>query len=825
MSQAKSHVYYRLLLLILVFNLSLSPVFSQTHEKGDSLEVNALTAGIETRIENIVDATAKANAEKMQRNLALNNQNQVFNALESEVEHAKSVLKQGIDYVETTKELEVVIKLRQSAMEGMHSVNPRYLTLRNLATTTILLTEISNRTENQLKKIKTSSSAVEEIQKNIDSLAAKHELYIIPEDSLARALFYSRFSAMNEDVDEISLHLKNAVDSISRLEFLSNDLKYSLQADVAEIKRMQKDRQKNIKKGVDESFSDSNPDEKSLAMHVIYSGAKAALVLFFYLTNHYISLVVMVLFVIGISAYLNVLKKKFIKAGIYDDLVKNQVIFNHPVAVAFLVTITVYQFFLTLPPIILTAILWTIAGIALSFILKKMLSRFQYKVWLVFFMFGILAHADNLMLVHSVAESWFMVIVAISAAVFGIALVVKRKNFNNKPVLWIIAAAVVFEILSILLLVTGYYNIGKVFLTSGIYTVLTGYFLLHSYKFMKDILRFSEFLKNAEGERDTDRLLDEKNRISAGNYFFFILGWFILISRNSYFFQQSTEPINQWILEPREIGAFAFTIKGIIVFFLIILVSAVIARIVSFLSAAEGTLNMGTKKSGLGSWLLLIRISVITVGVLIAFVSAGIPVDRIVMIISALGVGIGFGMQALVNNLISGVIIAFEKPVNLNDIVEISGQTGKMKSIGIRSSVVTTYDGADLIIPNGDLLSQHLVNWTMGSNRRRYEIQVGVAYDTDLLKARSLINKVLSDNVMVLKNPEPVIWVTTFNNSSIDFVIKFWVAHFNYGFDVKSELMIDIDKIFRENGIVIPFPQQDIYIKTASDTKADDEKL
>jgi small-conductance mechanosensitive channel len=249
-----------------------------------------------------------------------------------------------------------------------------------------------------------------------------------------------------------------------------------------------------------------------------------------------------------------------------------------------------------------------------------------------------------------------------------------------------------------------------------------------------------------------------------------------------------------------------------------------VARIVAFLSAAEGNFYTDTKKSGLGSWLLLIRISVITVGILIAFISAGIPVDRIVMIISALGVGIGFGMQTLVNNLISGVIIAFEKPVNLNDIVEIGGHTGKMKSIGIRSSVVTTYDGADLIIPNGDLLSQHLVNWTMGSARRRFELQVGVAYGTDLALVKSLIKEVLSNTKMILKNPEPMIWVTNFGDSSIDFSIKYWVGNFTYGNDVKSDLIMSINEIFALNNIVIPFPQRDIHIQPEIQNQKAEEK-
>jgi small-conductance mechanosensitive channel len=186
-------------------------------------------------------------------------------------------------------------------------------------------------------------------------------------------------------------------------------------------------------------------------------------------------------------------------------------------------------------------------------------------------------------------------------------------------------------------------------------------------------------------------------------------------------------------------------------------------------------------------------------------------------------VGIGFGLQTLVNNLVSGLIIAFEKPVNLDDIIEIQGQMVRMKSIGIRSSVVSTFDGADVIIPNGDLLSQHLTNWTLSSNKKRTDITISVAYGTNLEKAKSLLLEVLQNNSLVLQNPEPIVWITEFNDSSIDIVIKYWVAHVNFANDVKSALMIAIDDTFRENAIEIPFPQRDLHIKQVNTKESDNQ--
>ena len=225
----------------------------------------------------------------------------------------------------------------------------------------------------------------------------------------------------------------------------------------------------------------------------------------------------------------------------------------------------------------------------------------------------------------------------------------------------------------------------------------------------------------------------------------------------------------------------------------------------------------------MGSWLILIQIAIFSIGISLAFISSGIPVDRLTIIISALGVGIGFGLQTLVNNLVSGLIIAFEKPVNIDDTIDIGGQTVKMKSIGIRSSVVATFDGADVIIPNGDLLSQHLTNWTLSNNKKRTDISIGLAYGSNLEEVKALLYETLKNHSLVLQNPAPIIWFKEFNASSIDVIIKFWVNHISMANEVKSDLIISIDKTFRDHNIEIPFPQQDIYIKQINSKESGDK--
>jgi small-conductance mechanosensitive channel len=217
-----------------------------------------------------------------------------------------------------------------------------------------------------------------------------------------------------------------------------------------------------------------------------------------------------------------------------------------------------------------------------------------------------------------------------------------------------------------------------------------------------------------------------------------------------------------------------------------------------------------------GSQLLIIRVAIITVGVLLAFSVLGIPMDRLTIILSALSVGIGFGLQNLVNNLVSGLIISVERPVNIGDFVEIGGQSGTVKSIGFRSSIISTGTGADVVIPNGAMLSQNLVNWTRENTSRSVDIPVGVAYGTDLEQAIKILEELPTKDERILPIPKPSVIIKQFNSSSIDMQLSFWVKNIAEVSAVKSNIILAIDRAFKNNSIKIPFPQQELHISSLS---------
>ncbi len=182
------------------------------------------------------------------------------------------------------------------------------------------------------------------------------------------------------------------------------------------------------------------------------------------------------------------------------------------------------------------------------------------------------------------------------------------------------------------------------------------------------------------------------------------------------------------------------------------------------------------------------------------------------MILGALSVGIGFGLQNVVNNYISGLILIYERPVQKGDIVEVNNLLGELVDIGIRRSNVRTFDGAEVIIPNSNLTSNDLINWTLSDKHKRLEIKVGVSYGSDPNLVLSILRKVAETNSMIVKIPAPLVLFDEFGSSSLNFRLLCWVLYDN-GLSAKSNIGVEIFNAFAEKGIEIPFPQIDLHVK------------
>ena len=213
------------------------------------------------------------------------------------------------------------------------------------------------------------------------------------------------------------------------------------------------------------------------------------------------------------------------------------------------------------------------------------------------------------------------------------------------------------------------------------------------------------------------------------------------------------------------------------------------------------------------SYRTLIKYFFVFVGFLIALGVLGFDLRNIAIVGGALGVGIGFGLQNIVMNFVSGIVLLFERPVKVGDVVTIEEDWGVIRNIGLRSTIVGKYDHGDLVIPNSVLTSNTITNWTLGDKSIRAIIPVGVAYDSDIPLVMKTLSDIAESNDNVMNNPEPQILFQNFGESSLDFELRVWVGDVGLRLQLITELHHEILKRFRQLGIEIAYPQRDIHLK------------
>lgn len=206
---------------------------------------------------------------------------------------------------------------------------------------------------------------------------------------------------------------------------------------------------------------------------------------------------------------------------------------------------------------------------------------------------------------------------------------------------------------------------------------------------------------------------------------------------------------------------------------------------------------------------------IITVGLLAILSAAGIELTTLHVLAGAVGVGVGFGLQNIANNFISGLIILAERPIKVGDRVEVGDVNGEVVGIRARSTTVITNDNIAVIVPNSSFISENVVNWSWGDDTVRFRIPVGVAYGSDTRLVERLLIEVAHKSPNVLDVPEPTVQFREFGDSSLNFDLLIWTSTYTHRKNMLvSELNFAIDAAFRANGVEIPFPQRDLHIKT-----------
>lgn len=210
------------------------------------------------------------------------------------------------------------------------------------------------------------------------------------------------------------------------------------------------------------------------------------------------------------------------------------------------------------------------------------------------------------------------------------------------------------------------------------------------------------------------------------------------------------------------------------------------------------------------------RYVVLFVGLLVIFQTVGIDLTTLNVLAGAVGLGIGFGLQNIANNFISGLILLIERPIKVGDRIEVDDVNGDVIAIGARSTTIKTNDSIAIIVPNSKFISENVINWSFGGDIIRFKIPVGVAYDSDIDLVTDLLIQIAKDNEHVADDPPPSVRLTDLEASSLKFELRAWSSEKLHRPGLfKSTLYYEIVRRFRENGIEMPFPQRDLHIRSS----------
>lgn len=472
-------------------------------------------------------------------------------------------------------------------------------------------------------------------------------------------------------------------------------------------------------------------------------------------------------------------------------------------------------------PVLFLDMFKLIVSIPLAIMLLNMAHRKYWSIIIAFEVLLIVQIVNANLPTHLVPARILLLLTAFMEIITLVAFIRKIKNADwNHPVLHRIVMVLAY--LHLALATLGVFtNIGgKVLLTQSLLNAVSGIALATILIYLAMLVgnglfmlfidsKYSGYVNVISRRKD---LVKEK----VTRAFQFLAGLFMLYYvMEAYGFDiYAYEWLAQFFSKERALGSLNFTWGKVFIFFFVIWISVEFSKFIRVFLEEEVLDRMGMSKGLPNTISLLVRYTLIAGGVLAAISVAGMRMTNLTIILGAMSVGIGFGLQNIFNNLVSGLILLLERPIKIGDTIEVGTMIGVVKHIGIRASNVQTVDGAEIIVPNGNLISNEVINWTLTDQRRRIEVLVGVAYGSDPYKVQQIFKKIVSEHPDVVQDPKPNILFNNFGDSSLDFRLLFWTENFDEWIRIRSEVIFKIYDALKEAGIEIPFPQRDLHIRS-----------
>jgi len=514
--------------------------------------------------------------------------------------------------------------------------------------------------------------------------------------------------------------------------------------------------------------------------------------------------------------------KKILKGVELSDNENNSLIkiLKRPFEIAFLFYVLILTFsYENLP--------WAIKLLAIALLIISLLrilfTFINPKLKTPLIIFSLIYFSQQLVLLYSGGSLFERVALLILPLllILQVKAVSKKKklipNYEKKMISLIIENVIrgfyLVLSLSVITNIFGYVSLSKILLNGAVISIVASILLSTNVLILQSlILWFSktEFARKFNTVRShSNIILIMINKIITLIGFLLLIG---IVLRSFSLYEIFDKVLDNLLQLDFGIGSLSINLYNLLLSIFIVWLSVLVSRGTKIVLEKDIFPRVKLPRGIPGTVTSLSRYTILSIGIFTAFISVGLDLSKFTLLAGALGVGIGFGLQDLVNNFIAGILLIFERPIQVGDVIELDSLTGTVESIGIRTSIVRTFDGSDVIIPNGQLVSSRLTNWTFSDTQKRIEVKVGVQYGTDINKVISILEDIASAHKDIFKDPKPTVLFHNFGNSSLDFELRCWTYITNDWLKIKTDLFVAVNNKLNEEGISIPFPQQDIHI-------------
>jgi len=684
--------------------------------------------------------------------------------------------------------------------------NSRTLNIRNLQMLSIILKQINKDSKEYSGELDNYDSIFNEIKSGIISLRKDTLIRHILKDSALRASFKAQLVQLRGKwrktdslMKYVHLLISNNQACASDNQITSNEMRLQTQSLIAStgLRVFSKESPYlwQFKKAENEPFSgevkSSIQSERKITWY------------YFSHTNNQLLLLLVCGLLFFFWVFFNY--KSLDKRGKRDTLQQ----FNfrymnpHPVFASLIVMLNLAPLFDLDAPFIYIATIEFLLMLTLTYSFWRRLSAKLFYVWLILIVLFLLQSSSRYVRLPEYLNRWFILILNGLSVLLGLYLLsVFRKRFSQDKLLSLTAGLyLLLNFLAVVFNVFGRTTLTQVFGSTGTYAFVQAVGLL---VFIESVTEaFLLQIQSSRVRKEYTSGFDQKE-IASGIMrfvvFFSLIIWLIVFCTNLNIYTFITNHISAVLTKVRKIGSFNFTYGGVILFVVILWIAHLLQKYIGYFFGNIGNEAIFDNK-GQRSQLMIVKLVLLVAGFLLAVAASGLAIDKITVILGALSVGIGLGLQNIVNNFVSGIILIFDRTLHIGDTVEIGDKKGRVRQISMRSSTLLTPEGAEVIIPNGAILSNNFVNWSLNENYIRVELTFTVdRISKDIREEITDIIKSLKD---VVKKKEPEILINTVTSASTQLKIYFWCDDVIERDRAKSEGYSAVSKYLEEKGIKI----------------------